>query len=150
VSRAPVQMGRCKMEHKRGDEAYIILHLGVLAVGVTSTAGERERGRERERRRGFGLEASRLRPPVPRLSYSGCLRSSAPCVRVFVRCTFVSSSPFFSFFSPRGALDIPFIDARRCPAVQWGCSYELTWLAGKCPEPYTDNNVAVGEAPQAL
>jgi hypothetical protein len=38
----PVQMGRCKMEHKRGDEAYIILHLGVLAVGVTSVAGEQE------------------------------------------------------------------------------------------------------------
>jgi hypothetical protein len=25
-----------------------------------------------------------------------------------------------------------------------GCSWELTWLAGKCPEPCTDNNVAVG------
>jgi hypothetical protein len=42
-------MGRCKMEHKRGDEAYIILHLGVLAVGVTSVVGEREQGQERER-----------------------------------------------------------------------------------------------------
>jgi hypothetical protein len=41
-------MGRCKMEHKGGDEAYIILHLGVLAVGVTSIAGERERERDGE------------------------------------------------------------------------------------------------------
>jgi hypothetical protein len=41
----------------------------------------------------------------------------------------------------------PFIDTRRCPAVQWGCILELTWLAGKCPKPCTDNNVAVGGAP---
>jgi hypothetical protein len=44
------------MEHKRGDETYIILHLVVLAVGVTSIAGERERERERER------EKERVRP----------------------------------------------------------------------------------------
>jgi hypothetical protein len=36
------------MEHKREDEAYIILHW-VLVVGVTSIARERERERERER-----------------------------------------------------------------------------------------------------
>jgi hypothetical protein len=28
--RVPAQMGGCKMEHKRGDEAYIILHRGCL------------------------------------------------------------------------------------------------------------------------
>jgi hypothetical protein len=39
------------MEHKRWDEAYIILHQGALAVGVTSVAGEREREREREKER---------------------------------------------------------------------------------------------------
>jgi hypothetical protein len=102
------------MEYKRGDEAYIILHQGALAVGVTSVAGERERERERERRRGFGLEAGRLRLPLPCLSYSACLCSFVSCVHVFVRCMFVSPlpPPF-----PR-ALDIPFIDARRCPAVQ--------------------------------
>jgi hypothetical protein len=71
------------MEHKRWDEAYIILHQGALAVGVTSFAGERER--ERERRRGFGLEVSRLGLPPPRLSYSACLRLSVSRVRVFVR-----------------------------------------------------------------
>jgi hypothetical protein len=77
------------MEHKLRDEAYIILHLGVLAVGVTSVAreseseGERERGRERKR--GFGLEVSCLRLPLPRPSYSACLRSSTSCARVFVR-----------------------------------------------------------------
>jgi hypothetical protein len=40
------------MKHKRWDEAYIILHLGVLAVGVTSVVGERERERERVRSEG--------------------------------------------------------------------------------------------------
>jgi hypothetical protein len=143
VPRAPVQMDRCKMEHKRGNEAYIILHLGVLAVGVTSVAGER--GRERARRRGFGLEAGRRGLPLPRLSYSACLCSSASCVHVFVRCTFVFLShprpPFVGPWTP------PFIDTRRCLAVQWGCSLDLTWLAGKYPEPCTDNNVAVGGAP---
>jgi hypothetical protein len=39
------------MEHKRRDEAYIILHQGALAVGVTSVAGEREREREIEKER---------------------------------------------------------------------------------------------------
>jgi hypothetical protein len=66
---------------------------GVLVVGVTSVAGERERERERERKRGFGLEASCLRLPLPRLSYSACLRSSASCVRVFVRAS-LSPPPF--------------------------------------------------------
>jgi hypothetical protein len=90
------------MEHKRWDEAYIILHQGTLAVGVTSIAGERER--ERERRRGFGLEASRQGLPPPRLSYSACLRSSAPCVRVFVRASLAPRPPL----PPRGPLDTPF------------------------------------------
>jgi hypothetical protein len=44
------------MEHERWDEAYIILHQGALAVGVTSIAGEREQERERER------EKERVRP----------------------------------------------------------------------------------------
>jgi hypothetical protein len=39
----------------------------------------------------------------------------------------------------------PFIDTRRCPAVQWGFSYVLTWLAEKRIEPCTRANVAVGE-----
>jgi hypothetical protein len=42
------------MEHKLRDEAYIILHLGVLAVGVTSVARESESEGEREKE-GFAL-----------------------------------------------------------------------------------------------
>ena len=70
------------MEHKR-EMRLMLSCTGVLVVGVTSVAGERER--ERERKRGFGLEASCLGLPLPRLSYSACLRSSASRVRVFVR-----------------------------------------------------------------
>jgi hypothetical protein len=103
---------------------------------------ENERERERGRRRGFGLEVGRLRLPLPCLSYSACLRSSTLHDRVFVHCTFVS--PLLLFVGPWTP---PFIDTRRCPAVQWGCSLELTWLAGKCPEPCTDNNVADGGVP---
>jgi hypothetical protein len=133
------------MEHKT-KMRLMLSCTGMLVVGVTSVAGERER--ERVRRRGFGLEASRLRLSLPRLSYSVCLRSSASCVRVFVRCTFVPFSlPLSSPPSPMGPWISPFIDTRRCLAVQWGCSYVLTWLAGKCLEPCTGNNVAVGGAP---
>jgi hypothetical protein len=84
--RVPAQMGCCKVEHKR-EMRLMLSCTGVLVVGVTSIAGERER--VRERRRGFGLEASYLWLPLPRLSYSACLRSSASCVRVFVRRAFV-------------------------------------------------------------
>jgi hypothetical protein len=95
------------MEHKRGNEAYIILHLGVLAVGVTSVAGER--GRERARRRGFGLEAGRRGLPLPRLSYSACLCSSASCVH-----SLSPPSPF------RGALDTPFYRHKEMPSCTMG------------------------------
>jgi hypothetical protein len=91
------------MEHKRWDEAYIILHQGALAVGGYKRYGRARTGesekRGRVRRRGFGVEAGRLGLPLPRLSYSAYLRSSASCVRVFVRCTFVSLSPVRPPFS---------------------------------------------------
>jgi hypothetical protein len=113
---------------------------GVLVVGVTSVVRERER--ERERKRGFGLEVSYLSLPLPRLSYSACLCSPS-FAHSYVACSYVPSPRV----PLRKALDIPFIDARRRPAVQWGCSYELTWLAEKCLEPCTCTNVAVGEVP---
>jgi hypothetical protein len=50
--RVSAQMGWCKMEHKREDEAYIILHWGAHSRGY--------KRRERERGRGFGLEVSCL------------------------------------------------------------------------------------------
>jgi hypothetical protein len=76
------------MEHKREDEAYIILHRGARSRGYKHC----ERERERERKRGFGLEVSCLSlPPPPRLSYSACL-----------------CSPAFVASCLRKALDIPF------------------------------------------
>jgi hypothetical protein len=46
--RVPVQMDRCKMRHKREDEAYVILHRGARSRGY------------KLRERGCGLEVSRL------------------------------------------------------------------------------------------
>jgi hypothetical protein len=84
----------------------------------------------------------------------GCLHRVSPTLPASARprrasvCSYVArSSLSLPLVFSSGALDIPFIDARRCPAVQWGCSYELTWLVGECPEPYTGNNVAVGGVP---
>jgi hypothetical protein len=135
------------MEHKR-EMRLMLSCTGVLVVGVTSVAGEREREREREREkereRGFGLEASCLSLPLPHLSYSAYLHSSASYVRVFVR-AFLPVPPLPP--SVGRPWTSPFIDTRRCPAVQGGCSYELTWLAEKCLEPCTCTNVAIGEVP---
>jgi hypothetical protein len=81
--------------------------------------------------------------PLPRLSYSACLCS-------FVRRTFVRAFFPFPFSSPLPlwkALDIPFYRYKEMPSCTMGCSYELTWLAGKCLEPCTYTNVAVGEVP---
>jgi hypothetical protein len=110
----------------------------VLVVGVTSVARDRERESERAREREFGLEVRCLSLPPPCLSYSACLSSLAPFLR-----------PSLSVPSLRALgrpWTSPFIDTRRCPAVQWGCSYVLTWLGEECLEPCTRANVAVGEA----
>jgi hypothetical protein len=105
----------------------------VLVVGVTSLARERgrERERERARERGSGPCSS---SPVP-----------FPCVRMLV-CSYVCPSVPLSFFSSpsHGALDTPFYRRKEMPSCTMGCSWELTWLAGKCPEPCIGNNVAVG------
>jgi hypothetical protein len=79
------------MEHKREDEAYIILHRGARSRGYKRC----ERARASERERGFGLEVSCLSSPPPRLSYSACLCSPAFALSVF-------RIPL------RMALDIPF------------------------------------------
>jgi hypothetical protein len=47
----------------------------------------------------------------------------------------------------RKALDIPFYIYKEMPSCTMGCSCVLTWLAGKCLEPYIRANVAVGEVP---
>jgi hypothetical protein len=79
--RVPAQIGWCKMEHKREDEAYIILHQGARSRGYKRCERARARERERERERGFGLEVSCLSLPPPRLSYSACLCSPVFALR---------------------------------------------------------------------
>jgi hypothetical protein len=127
------------MEHKRGNEAYIILHRGARSRGYKRHEGARVRAREREslcvrpslsqRRR----IASMCLPVCPRVNLP-----QRPCCPMNV-------------LSHERALGrpwtSPFIDARKCPAVQWGCIYVLAWLAEKRLEPCTRANVAVREVP---
>jgi hypothetical protein len=75
---------------QEGNEAYVILHRGARSRGYKRCG--RAGARERERKRGFGLEASCLSLPLPHLSYSAYLYSSASCVRVFV-CSYVCFFP---------------------------------------------------------
>jgi hypothetical protein len=116
------------MEHK-GEMCLMLSHTGVLVVGVTSVA--RERGREQER------ESLCVRPSLPAPH-----PMSTSCVNVNVSQREPEHPP------PLGRpWTSPFIDTRRCPAVHWGCSYVLMWLAEKRLEPCRWANVAVGEAP---
>jgi hypothetical protein len=91
------------MEHK-GEMWLMLSRTGVLVLGVTSVA--RERGRERERER-ESLCAS----------VSACLVCPAS-----LYANVCPHEPFF--LPPERALGrlwtSPFIDTRRCPAVQWG------------------------------
>jgi hypothetical protein len=86
--------------------------------------------------------------PLPRLSYSACLCSLAFALRPFLARVFVRRT-FVCFVSPlpRKALDIPFYRYKEMSSCTMGCSYELTWLAGKCLEPCTCTNVVIGEVP---
>jgi hypothetical protein len=95
-----------------GGMRLILSCTGVLVVGVTSVARESEGESERERER------------VPAFPFSPCLSTSVNCVNVY-QCAL--GRPWTS----------PFIDTRRCPAIQWGCSYVITWLAEKRLEPCT-------------
>jgi hypothetical protein len=86
----------------------------VLVVGVTSFARGREREGEYEGARERGGRAL-LVLSLP-FALRSCIRilvcSSVLCVRVFA----CSPSPL----SPMGPWTPPFIDVRRCSAVQWG------------------------------
>jgi hypothetical protein len=106
------------MEHKRGNEAYIILHRGARSRGYKRRERARARARARER--------------VP-----ACCLSRLPRVPVFPLCQRVSTSANVCQRALGRPWTSPFIDTRRCPAVQWGCSYVLTWLAEKRLEPCT-------------
>jgi hypothetical protein len=111
---------------------------GVLVVGVTSVA--RERGRERER------EGESLRASV-----SACLVCPVSLRSPYVHV--LRQRECISAYGPerepplRKALDIPFYRYKEMSNCTTGCSYVLTWLAGKCLEPCTRANVAVGEVP---
>jgi hypothetical protein len=117
------------MEHKR--EMWLMLsRTGVLVVGVTSVGRGSEGESERERE-------------SLRVSVSTCL----PCPRHQH-----GREPLFPLFvlsttCLRKALDIPFYRYKEMPSCTMGCSCVLTWLAGKCLEPCTRANVAVGEVP---
>jgi hypothetical protein len=103
---------------------------GVLVIGVTGVA--RERGRERERKRESVRVACLVCPASLRSPYVNVLRQRPP-PRALGR-------PWTS----------PFIDSRRCPAVQWGVAMcyhgwrrsalspvrVLTCLSEECLEPY--------------
>jgi hypothetical protein len=103
------------------DEAYIILHRGARSRGYKRC--ERARARERE---GLALRWAVwvcLHRVSPTLSAAARLPPPAPPP---------SGRPWTSHF----------IDTRRCPAVQWRCSYALTWLAEECLEPCPRANVS--------
>jgi hypothetical protein len=87
------------MEHKRGNDAYIILHRGARSRGYKRHERARARARERE---------------SLRASVSVCLVCPAslrfPSLNVCQLRPHALGRPWTS----------PFTDTRRCPAVQWG------------------------------
>jgi hypothetical protein len=109
VTACPCPDGLMQDGTQEGNEAYVILHRGARSRGYKRCG--RAGARERERKRGFSLEASCLSLPLPCLSYSACLCSSASCARVFVRAFFPS---------PWKALDIPFYRYKEMPSCTMG------------------------------
>jgi hypothetical protein len=124
--RVPAQMGWCKIEHKM--EMWLMLsRTRMLVVGVTSVARGSEGESERE---------SLCVLPV----------SSAPPVLDVQRCQCCNVCPRRALERPWTS---PFIDTRRCSAVQGGVAmcyhgwrrsalspvHELTWPSENCLEP---------------
>jgi hypothetical protein len=123
---------------QEGNVAYVISHWGARSRGYKRRAWERGRERERERESLCVL-------PV----------SSAPPVLDVQRCQCCNVCPRRALGRP---LTSPFIDTRRCPAVQGGVAmcyrgwrrsalspvHELTWPSEKCLEPC--RSTAIGAA----
>ena len=88
------------MEHKRGNEACIILHRGARSRGYKRRERERERGRERVQSYG----------EVPELASAASFLLMLPPLIPFSLLAFVHVSRARApFFSPRRkALDVPF------------------------------------------
>jgi hypothetical protein len=122
----------------------ILSRTGVLVVGVTSVA--RERGRERERERVW------VRPSLSqrqRIASTYLPISPRVNLHVHIVCVDVSVVPSALLRALGRPWTSPFIDTRRCPAVQWGVAmcyrgwrrsalspvHELTWPSEKCIEP---------------
>jgi hypothetical protein len=118
-----------------GNEAYIILHRGARSRGYK----RRERERERERVRSCG--------EAPELASAASLLLCLPLLVYVVPVCLCLFPVIACLLSPclRKALDIPFYRYKEMPSCTMGCSYVLTWLAGKCLEPCTGTNMAVGE-----
>jgi hypothetical protein len=149
------------MEHKRANEAYIISHRGARSRGYKRREGARARAREREREReslGASVSVSVSTYWVnvsPRLSLCEPQRLCCLCGRERCPLSVVTSALLRALGRPWTS---PFIDTRRCPAVQWGVAmcyrgwrrsalspvHELTWPSEKCIEPC--RSTAVGAA----
>jgi hypothetical protein len=124
---------------QEGNVAYVISHRGACSRGYKRREGARVRASEGEH------------PCVLRVS-------SAPPALDVQRCQCCNICPRRALGRP---LTSPFIDTRRCPAVQGGVAmcyrgwrrsalspvHELTWPSEKCLEPCRRANVAVGEMP---
>jgi hypothetical protein len=99
--RVPAQMGWYKMEHKREDEAYIILRRGARSRGYKRC--ERARAREKERERVW---------PWGELSEFASTASLLLCLPL------LACLP--PFVPPRKALDIPFYRYKEVPSCTMG------------------------------
>jgi hypothetical protein len=95
---------------------------------LRESEGERERVAENERER-EGPAPTRLLPSL-------CRAYVCSYARPFV---LLSIPPSLPSWGPGH----PFYRCKEMPSCTMGCSWELMWLAGKCPEPCIDNNVAV-------
>jgi hypothetical protein len=127
---------------QEGNEAYVILHRGARSRGYKRREGARARARERE---------SLCVLPV----------SSAPSVLDVQRCQCCNVCQRRALGRPWTS---PFIDTRRCPAVQGGVAmcyrgwrrsalspvHELAWPSEKCLEPCRSTTTRATIAPPRL
>jgi hypothetical protein len=139
VAVCPCSDGLMQDGTQEGNEAYVISHRGACSRGYKRREGARARasGREGERE---SLRVSPSAPDVPR-----CPRRPT-CVHDVQRCPCCNVCPRRALGRPWTS---PFIDTRRCPAVQGGVAmcyrgwrrsalspiHELTWPSEKFLEP---------------
>jgi hypothetical protein len=112
VAACPCPDGLMQDGTQEGNEAYVIMHRGARSRGYKRRERARARARERERVPAcVRLCLSRLpRLPLCRRALSSMCVHVNECQRVCVSTSPLLGRPWTS----------PFIDTRRCPAVQWG------------------------------